>query len=169
MSLEQGAITIIDSSDVEVFTSGNPGFVAQGTAAAVAGAWPILVTDGTDTAQVVTSNAAAAGAEGLVVYLGEEDIDVSFTQPTTCTSTSVAMTTVVATLLALNTSRLTAMFWNDGAANVFVHLAAAATTALFTVRLSNNGYYEIPFPAYTGIVTGITAAGTATVLATECV
>ncbi len=168
MSLENGEQTIIDSSDVEVFTSGNPGFVAQGTAAAVADAWPILVTDGVDTAAVVASSAAAAGADGLVVYLGEEDIDVNITQPTTCTQTSVAMSVVVATSLATNAARLSALLWNDGSARVFVRLAAAATTALFTLQMTNNAFYELTFPAYTGIVTGITSAGTATMLATEC-
>lgn len=168
MSLENAGATIYDSSDVELFTSGNPGVVAQGTAAAVASAWPILVTDGTDTAQVVTSNAAAAGAEGLVVYLGEEDISVNFTRPTTCTVSSAAMSTVVATILAANASRLAAFLWNDGSAQVYVRLEAGATTALFTVRLNNNGFYEVQFPAYTGIITGITASGTATILATEC-
>lgn len=169
MSLEQGTVTIVDTSDIEVFTSTNPGFVAQGTAAAVASAWPILVTDGVDTAAVVASSAAAAGADGLVVYLGEEDITVNFLSPTTCISTSVAMTVVVATILALNTSRLQAFIWNDGTQNVFVRLAAGATTALFTVRISSKGFFQLPTPGvYTGIITGITSAGTATVLATEC-
>jgi len=168
MSLEQGTVTIIDSSDVEVFTSGNPGFVAQGTAAAVAGAWPILVTDGVDTAAVVTSSAAAAGADGLVVYLGDT-ITATFAGPTVCAVTSVAMSVVVATILAANAARLQAFIWNDGAQNVFVRLEAGATTALFTVRVSSKGFFELPSPgAYTGIITGITAAATATVLATEC-
>ncbi|NIO39504.1 MAG: hypothetical protein GTO41_04490, partial [Burkholderiales bacterium] len=78
MSLENTNVTLFDSSDTETGTAANPlrvdptgtttqpvsGTVTanQGTAAAVASAWPILVTDGTDTAQVVTSSAAAAGA-----------------------------------------------------------------------------------------------------------
>lgn len=169
MSLEQGTVTIFDSADVELFTSANPGFVGQGTAAAVADAWPILVTDGVDTAAVVASAAAAAGADGLVVYVGD-DVTVVFGGPATCTVTSVAMSAVVATILAANASRLQAFIWNDGAAQVFVRLEAGATTALFTVRLSLNGFFELPSPGvYTGIITGITAAGTATVLATECV
>ncbi|NIO39503.1 MAG: hypothetical protein GTO41_04485, partial [Burkholderiales bacterium] len=47
-------------------------------------------------------------------------------------------------------------------------LGATATTADFTVRISNKGFYEWQFASYTGIVDVITAAGTATLLATEC-
>lgn len=169
MSLEEGTVTLIDSSDAEIGVTGNPLFQAQSTAAAVSGAWPILVTDGTDTAAVVSSSAAAAGADGLVVYLGEEDITVTFARPTTCTTTSVGITSGGETALASNAARLAAFIWNDGAANVFIRLAAGATAIAYTVRISNNAFYEIQFPAYTGIITGITAAGTATLLVTECV
>lgn len=168
MSLEQGTIVIYDSADTELFTTGNPGFVGQGTAAAVADAWPILVTDGVDTAAVVASSAAAAGADGLVVYVGD-DVTVLFGGPTACTVTSVAMSTTVATILAANASRLQAFLWNIGAQMVYVRLEAGATTALFTVRLSINSFFELPAPGvYTGIITGITSVGTATLLATEC-
>lgn len=169
MSLENATATIVDTSDVEVFTTANPGFVGQGTAAAVADSWPILLTDGINTAAIVASSAAALGADGLVVYLGEEDIDVNLPQPATCTVTSIAMSTVVVTILAANISRLQAFLWNDGQQAVFVRLEAGATTALFTVRLSKNGFLELPSPgAYTGIITGITSMATATILATEC-
>lgn len=175
MPLEQATTTLVNSSDVEVGTASDPlridptgtteQPVSQGSAAAVAGSWPILVTDGTDTAAVETS-APGADAAGLVVRVAGS-VSVALTQPTTGTVTSVAMSTVVATILASNPSRLGASIWNNGSAAVFVRLSAGATTALFTVRLSNNSFYELAFPAYTGIITGITSAGTATVLATE--
>ncbi len=102
---------------------------------------------------------------GLVV----RPIDGSIISPTTCISTSVAMTVVVATILVSNASRLQAFIWNDGNQDVFVRLAAGATAALFTVRLSSKSFFQLPSPGvYTGIITGITLAGTATILATEC-
>lgn len=181
MPLEQTSTTLYDSSDVETGTAANPlrtdptgtttqpvsGTVTanQGTPAAVANAWPTLVTDGTDTAEVVNTT-PGAGAFGLVVRIAGT-VSISLAQPTTGTTTSVALSVVVATILAANASRLGAILFNDGGASAYVRLAAGATTALFTVRMSNNATWELQTPVYTGIITGITAAGTATMLATE--
>ena len=171
MSLENAYTVLFDSSDTETGTGANPftidGTVTanQGTPAVVGNAWPILVTDGVDTAEVVNA-APGAGAFGLVVRVAGS-ISTTITQPTIGTTTSVALSVVVATILASNAARLGAILWNDGAANAYVRLAAGATTALFTVRLANKSEWELPFPVYTGIITGITSAGAATMLATE--
>jgi hypothetical protein len=182
MPLEQTATVLHDSSDVEVGTAGNPlrvdptgttpqpvtGTVTanQGTPAAVADAWPILVTDGVDTAEIVDS-APGAGAFGLVVRIAGS-IAVALSQPTTGTTTSVALSDVVATILAANAARLGAILFNDGGSAAFVRLAAGATLALFTVRMANNATWELQTPVYTGQITGITdAGGAATMLATE--
>jgi len=181
MSLENAFTTLFDSADVEVGTATNPlridvtgtttqpvsGTITanQGTAAAVAGAWPTLITDGTNTAAVLTA-APGAAAAGLVVRVAGS-ITTTMAQPTTGTTTSVAVSTVVATALALNTARLGALFYNLGGKRVFLRLGAGATTALFTVKMSRNGFFELQYPVYTGEVTVITSTGTATLLATE--
>lgn len=181
MSLTNAYTVLYDSADVEVGTATNPlrvdptgttpqpvsGTVTanQGTPAAVASAWPILVTDGVDTAEV-TNAAPGAGAFGLVVRVAGS-ITTTVAQPATSTVTSVALSVVVATILASNANRLGAILWNNGAQQAYVKLGAAATTASFTARLANQSEWEIPFPVYTGIITGITAVGTATMLATE--
>jgi hypothetical protein len=183
MALEQNSVVLFDSSDVETGTAANPlrvdptgttpqpvtGTVTanQGTPAVVGNAWPIKVTDGVSTAGIATT-APTANAPGLVVRVAGA-ISVTFSQPATGTVTSVSVTstTTATTLLAANANRLGASFWNDGAQVVYVRLSAGATTALFTVRISNKGFYELQFPAYTGIVTGIVAAGVAVVLVTE--
>jgi hypothetical protein len=182
MSLTNAYTVLYDSADVETGTATNPlridptgtttqpvsGTVTanQGTPAIVANAWPILVTDGVDTAEVVNA-APGAGAFGLVVRIAGT-ITTSIAQPATSTVTSVAVDDTVDTILASNANRLGAILWNDGPNNAFAKLGAAATTASFTVRLANKSEWEIPFPVYTGIITGICAATqTATVLATE--
>ena len=181
MSLTNAYTVLYTSGDVETGTAANPlridptgtttqpvsGTVTanQGAAAAVAGAWPILVTDGVDTAEVVNA-APGAGAFGLVVRVAGS-VPITPTQPATSTVTAVALGVVVATLLAANANRLGAIFWNNGPQNAYVKLGAAATTALFTVRLSNQSEWEVPEPVYTGIITGITSAGAASVMATE--
>jgi hypothetical protein len=181
MSLTNAYTVLYNSSDVEVGTATNPlrvdptgttpqpvtGTVTanQGTPAAVANAWPILVTDGVDTAEVVNTT-PGAGAFGLVVRVAGT-IPTTFAQPGTSTVTSVGLTTSVTTVLAANANRLGAILWNNGAQQAYIKLGSGATTSSFTARLANQSEWEIPFPVYTGVITGITAAGTATVLATE--
>lgn len=182
MPLENRATVLYDGTDTETGTAANPlridptgttpqpvsGTVTanQGTAAAVASAWPILVTDGVDTAEV-TNAAPGAGAQGLVVRVAGS---VSFTEtrPATSTVTSVNVTNANTSILASNANRLGATIWNDSNnTNVFVKLGATASTASFTVRLSGKSFYELQSPVFTGAIDGITAAGNATVLATE--
>jgi len=171
MPLEQMATVLYDSTDTETGTVANPftidGTVVanQGTPAVIGNAWPMLVTDGVISAEVRTT-APLAGSAGLVVRIAGT-VTTSIAQPSVGTVTSVALSTVVATILAANAARLGASIWNDGAANAYVRLGAGATTALFTARLANKSYYELQFPAYTGIITGITNAATATAIATE--
>ena len=57
-----------------------------------------------------------------------------------------------------NSSRKGATIHNDSGANLFVKLGATASIASFTVRISSQGYYEVPFN-YTGIIDGIWASG----------
>lgn len=192
MPLENTQVTLFDSADAEVGTSGNPlridptgttsqpvdddggsltvdGTVTsdQGSAAAVAGAWPILVTDGTDTAQVVTSTAAAAGVNGIVVYVGDV-VNIAFDRPSTCVVTQSSVTTANVTLEASNASRRQLTIFNDGTMNLFVKFGAVATVADFSVRLSAKGFYEFQAPVYTGIVDAIRSAGTGNVYTSEC-
>lgn len=73
------------------------------------------------------------------------------------TSATVAIvpgSIAVFTLLAANTARKGAAFWNDTGRNLFIKMGAAASLTSYTVRVSNNGYYEVPFN-YTGIITAI--------------
>lgn len=74
----------------------------------------------------------------------------------TGTVTSVAASASNVTLLAANAARQAATFYNDSAtANLYLKLAATASTSSFTVLLAPGAYYEIPNPVYTGIVDGI--------------
>jgi hypothetical protein len=181
MSLANAYTVLYTSGDVETGTAANPlrvdptgttpqpvsGTVTanQGTPAAIANGWYTRLSNGANAVDVLNA-APGAGAWGLVVRVAGS-ITVTSTQPATSTVTSVALGVVVATILASNANRMGAILWNDGANTVFVKLGAAATTASFTVRMSNKSEWEIPDPIYTGVITGITAAGAATMLATE--
>ena len=190
MGLEQAFTTLFDSSGTEIGTGTDPiridptgtttqpisdgggsitidGTVTsnQGTAAAVASAWPILVTDGTDTAAVETS-APGGAAAGLVVRVAGL-VATTLARPSGATVATNAMTTASSTILALNTSREGVILWNEGSADVYVKLGATASTASYSFILKKNSYWDAPFPTYTGVIDGITAASTATVLSTE--
>jgi hypothetical protein len=89
----------------------------------------------------------------------------------TATVNSVADTTTTATLLASNTARLKACFYNSSTATLFLKLGSAASTSSYTVALGQDGYFELPADVvYTGIITGVWSADTAGVcLVTELI
>lgn len=72
----------------------------------------------------------------------------------TGSSTSVAGSTSLITLLAANTSRLGATVFNDSTANIFVNLGNSASMTNYTVRMKPLSYFETPF-GYTGIITAV--------------
>jgi hypothetical protein len=92
------------------------------------------------------------------------DVDVltlpTITEPksTTATTSQVADNSASVTILASNASRLGATILNDSSAALYLRLgSSAATTTNYTVRITQYGYYEVPF-RYTGAITGIWAS-----------
>jgi hypothetical protein len=67
---------------------------------------------------------------------------------------SVAGSAASVTLLAANVNRLGATLYNDSNQNFFVKLGATASNTSFTVRMSSQTYYEVPF-GFTGQIDGI--------------
>lgn len=184
MSMSQAYTVLYDSSGVEIGTATNPmrvdptgttpqpvsGTVTadQGTAAALAGAWPVELTDGTNTPAIL--NTAPAGTEYALAVRQVGTLTVTQARPSTGTVTSSSVTNTVSTVLASNANRLGALFFHaPGAASpaIYLKFAAAATTSSYSVQLTAQSEIELDFPTYTGIVTAITAAGTATLLVTE--
>lgn len=106
----------------------------QGTATAAAGAWPIKITDGTNTAAVDSDLA----------------LNITIQGSTSGTATNVAANAANVTLLSSNAARDMASFYNDGNGNAFLKLGATASTSSFTVKITPGGFYELPLPAYAG-------------------
>jgi len=72
------------------------------------------------------------------------------------------------TVLAANAARRMATFFNDGAATVYLDLSGGtASTTSYSVQIPPQGYYELPQPAVTNLVTGIGSSATGTVRVTE--
>lgn len=81
------------------------------------------------------------------------------TRPATPTLANVTMTGSSVTLQASNTARRNLMIFNDSGVTVYVKLGSAASSSSFTVKMADQGYYELPTPVYTGIVTALGASG----------
>ena len=90
----------------------------------------------------------SADALGLLVNTGK---------PSTATRSDVNDSAANQTLLAANSSRMGASIFNDSSSILYVKLGTTATTTDFSVKLFQDGYYEVPF-GYTGRIDGIWSA-----------
>jgi hypothetical protein len=88
---------------------------------------------------------------------------------TTTAVTSVAGSAANQTLLASNSARLGATIFNDQATGgpiLYVKLGATASTSSYTVQLTPNSYYEVPF-SFSGQIDGIWASAAGNARITE--
>lgn len=82
--------------------------------------------------------------------------------------TSVASSASSVSLLASNSARLGATFYNDSMAILYLKLGATASTTSYTVQMAAGSYYELPTPhLYTGAIDGIWASANGNVRITE--
>jgi hypothetical protein len=120
---------------------------------------------------IVGAGVAGTPAGGVVTVQGDPagtpiPVTTTETPATTATRSTATVTNVVSTVLAANVNRLGATFYSDGAGNVFLALGAAATTTDFTVRMTQNDYYEVPAD-YNGLITAIRSSGSSALRVTE--
>jgi hypothetical protein len=90
--------------------------------------------------------------------------DVAFSVPNSGTKSNVAGNGASTTILAANSQRKAATFFNDSTSSMYLDLTGGtASNASFSVKIMQQQTYELPQPAYTGAITGIwdTATGNA--------
>jgi hypothetical protein len=87
-----------------------------------------------------------------------DPLPVRSTTADAATLTSVTASTGSVQLCAANPDRLGLFVHNDGSARLYLALAPTASAASFTVAVEPDGFYEVPNPVYTGIVSGSWAA-----------
>lgn len=87
----------------------------------------------------------------------------------TGTITSVTAAAASTLLLAANSGRLGATFFNDSSATLYLALAGSASTTAYTVQVPAGGYYELPNDGcgYVGAVYGIWSAANGAARVTE--
>jgi hypothetical protein len=83
--------------------------------------------------------------------------------------TRVAASVTNVTLLAANTARRAAYYYNDSTAVLYLKLGATASATSHTVQIPGGGFYELPTSlyVYVGIVDGLWASATGAVCVTE--
>ena len=86
------------------------------------------------------------------------------------TTASVSVTTTAAVALAANANRAGFSFYNAGPATVFVREGTTVTAALYELPIPAGYHYDGEInPRYTGAISMITSAGTASVMVSESV
>jgi hypothetical protein len=112
--------------------------------------------DNSQTTQIVD-----VGGEGVTVTDGKLDVNalVSETRPSGASVSSVTMTGSSVTLASSNTSRRSLTIFNNSGGVVYVKLGTSASSSSFTVKMIDQSYYELPYPVYTGSITGFGSSG----------
>lgn len=91
----------------------------------------------------------------------------TLTTATTPTVTSVASSATSVSLLALNSSRRMATFYNDSTQVLYLKLGTTASSSSYTIQMAASSYYELPAPIWTGAIDGIWASANGNVRITE--
>jgi hypothetical protein len=113
----------------------------------------------------LTSQATAAKQDTGNTSLS--NIEGANAKADTSSVTSVASSATTVSLLASNTARKMATFYNDSTAILYLKLGATASTSSYTLQIAAGGYYELPFPCYTGAIDGIWASANGNARITE--
>ena len=83
------------------------------------------------------------------------------------TLANIASSASSVTLQASNTSRRGWLCFNDSTQILYIKFGATASTTSYVVQVPPSGYYELPLPAYTGVIDGIWAAANGNARVTE--
>jgi len=96
----------------------------------------------------------------VAVIKGGVPFFVVITGPTIGVTTTIAASAVPSVYLAANPARLGATINNDSPNRfMYIKLGGGVGLASYSVRLGPHSYYELPFPAYTGVIEGVWGPG----------
>jgi len=109
----------------------------------------------------------SANSTPIVIASDQSAVPVTPSVVATSTLTNVTASTTSANLVASNSSRKGLSIYNDAGRNIYVKFGSTASTTSFTMRMSDNTYYEMPQPIYTGTIDVITSSGSGSVRVTE--
>lgn len=87
----------------------------------------------------------------------------------TDTITRVTASATSVSLLAANTSRKGAIFYNESTAILYLKYGTTASNTSYTVQIAAGGYFELPSPVRQGAIDGIWSAANGAVMITESI
>lgn len=111
----------------------------------------------------------AHGADGSATDVSSASPLPVIQRASTPTLSNVAASATSVTLLAANTSRRSALVFNDSSSRLYLKFGSAASVTSFTTWLEPYQLYELPLPVYDGIITGLWTTATGTARVTEVV
>jgi len=132
----------------------------QGQPASNANAWPVKVPGQVHV--LIDSDASGLALEstleGVATESTLETLLSLLRAPTIPSITIVGQSTSTVTIDGPNVNRRGCIVFNDSTRSLYLKLGPAATVNAWSVRLLPGGVYELPFPIYTGLITGVWAA-----------
>jgi hypothetical protein len=110
----------------------------------------------------VTGTVALVPSASVVIGFIDPSVTASVREvggaTTTVSSANASLTNI--TMLAANPLRMRATFFKEGSNIAYLKFGATASATSYTVKLSNNGYYETP-ENYTGQIDVVFSTATA--------
>lgn len=143
--------------------------VGQSVSATLTASGLKIITHSSKTGTVLISwtiSGASASFTGFNTSLNTKQ--VAGAQPSSGTKSSVAGAVSSTTLLAANSNRKAAKFYNDSTSYAYLdETGGTASSSSFTIKMAPGSFYELPQPVYTGLITGIWDTATGSMRVTE--
>jgi hypothetical protein len=108
---------------------------------------------------VTAANVAVVTADGALTVIDS--------RPGTATLANVSASITSVTLQASNVARRGLCVYNDSTSVMYLKFGSAASATSYTLQMGPGGYYELPLPVYSGIVTGVWVSAVGTARVTE--
>lgn len=124
------------------------------------GTWPM--------AKFTSSAPTLTSGDASVLHVSSAGrLHVEEQRPSTSSTSNVTAATSNTTVAASNANRLALFVYNDSSAIMYLKLGATASTTSYTVQVPASTLYELPQPAYTGIIDAVWASATGNARVTE--
>lgn len=137
--------------------------VVQGSPSTTSNAWPIKITDGTDTAEVKPANTSATASDPALVVAVSPGTPISTKTPLTANSPTVATVGVAsAQILASNTSRKGLHIFNNSVNIVYLGFGSTAVIGsgdvLYPGGIKNMDEFDMSTAAVNAIATAVNSS-----------
>lgn len=158
----------LQSTNASVITVGSPvanQSVSGTVGASLIGLSPVSVSNFPVTQNV--SGSVVAFVSGLQGASVSGTVNVG-SLPTSATASVYAVLSSVTSvsILSANIARRGATLYNNAGTTVFVELGTPVSTSVFTVKMVDQSYYEVPY-GWTGVVAGISTSNAGVITVSE--